>query len=499
VQKRVMWRIVIASPLCVVGVVLLGLLYPLPAQATNHAIVTSATCATNGDGTAWSCATSNGGPGAFVGVPATLTRGDIYYLCDGNYGNHLSLSTAASGTTTIELRKAQSYDFGGLSGWSTATCGSRQAVWQWNTTKQGIVSFGGGGYFTLNGNASSTDPIGCGGVLLNPGGSQTAAAPNPSQCGIKIDNSTCTSTSLDYCAGGNGVMGGGTNIVWKYVEWEGSDVNANEPYFWLGSLGASGNSVTHSYLHAFGTTCWTYGFNNATFSYNYVWGTNDSSANHGECLQDTGSDANMVIEYNVFRDTITNGDLVFVDPSPGTHSNFKFIGNTIWCTSSGGCRHNDGIVACINSSQTCTGFIVAQNTVINCSVACGLNSTNAGSYTWVNNLYYNSSVSYTLNGSSFTCSNNSYVKSGTPGSCANDVNANSSPPLPFANWNSGSAALTTTAALASENADWNSRTTTSLDPLHDAAGNVFTTDRGAYQFGGATGPGTPTNLVATPH
>src|ERR1700733_7784836 len=64
-------------------------------------------------------------------------------------------------------------------------------------------------------NASSTDPIGCGGVLLNPGGSQTAAAPNPSQCGIKIDNSTCTSTSLDYCAGGNGVMGGGTNIVWK--------------------------------------------------------------------------------------------------------------------------------------------------------------------------------------------------------------------------------------------------------------------------------------------
>src|SRR5580698_8029189 len=123
-----MWRIVIASPLCVVGVVLLALLYPLPAQATNHAIVTSATCSNNGDGTSWSCATSNGGPGAFVGVPATLTRGDIYYLCDGNYGNHLSLSTAASGTTTIELRKAQSYDFGGLSGWSTGTCGSGQAV-----------------------------------------------------------------------------------------------------------------------------------------------------------------------------------------------------------------------------------------------------------------------------------------------------------------------------------------------------------------------------------
>ena len=38
--------------------------------------------------------------------------------------------------------------------------------------------------------------------------------------------------------------------------------------------------------------------------------------------------------------------------------------------------------------------------------------------------------------------------------------------------------LTTTAALASDNADWNNRTTTSLDPLLDAAGNTFTTDRG---------------------
>ena len=105
--------------------------------------------------------------------------------------------------------------------------------------------------------------------------------------------------------------------------------------------------------------------NNATFSYNYVWGTNDSSANHGECLQDTGTDANMVIEYNIFRDTITNGDLVNVVPH-GTYSNFTFVGNTIWCTLSSGCRHNDGIIACINSTQTCTGFLVAQNTIINC-------------------------------------------------------------------------------------------------------------------------------------
>ena len=56
-QKRVMWRIVIAGPLCVVGVVLLALFYPLPARATNHAIVP--TCTNNGDGTSYSCAATS--------------------------------------------------------------------------------------------------------------------------------------------------------------------------------------------------------------------------------------------------------------------------------------------------------------------------------------------------------------------------------------------------------------------------------------------------------
>src|SRR5277367_3178033 len=75
---------------------------------------------------------------AYAGLPSTLVRGDIYYLADGNYGNNLSVTTAASGTTTITLKKAQSYDYGRSSegcsndisaGWNASTMGASQAAW----------------------------------------------------------------------------------------------------------------------------------------------------------------------------------------------------------------------------------------------------------------------------------------------------------------------------------------------------------------------------------
>jgi hypothetical protein len=470
-----------------------------PAFATNHAVVPS--CANNGNGTNWSCASSSGGAGAYNAIPTTLTRGDIYYLADGTYG-YYQFDTATSGTTTVEIRKAQSYDYGGLSGFNASTMGSSQAVFPW--TKPGSIFTISGSYLIINGNSNDpADTIGCGGVLNTTASSQTSPAPSPSGCGIKIDNSRCTSTATNYCSNGSGIInGGGTSVIWKSVEWEGSDINANEPYFWLSSLSASGEQVTHSYLHAFGTTCWTYGFDNANFTYNYVWGTNDSSINHGECLQDTGSDGNMVIAYNVFRDTITNGDLVFVDPSPGTHDAFVFANNVIWCTSSSGCRHNDGIIACINSSQTCTNFLVYNNTIINCAVDCGLNSTNAGSYTWENNLWYNSPVVYNLNGSAFRADYNSYLKSGTPGSGSHDVN-NTSSSVPFANWSTANATLTGPATLASAGSSWNNRVSLGSPFDTDAAGNAYASGssgtRGAYQSGGAATPAAPTNLTATPH
>ena len=125
---------------------------------------------------------------AYANLPGTLIRGDVYCLADGNYGNHLSLSTPASGTLTIELRKAQSYDpnCAGLAGWNTATMGSGQAYWA-STGSGQIVSIGGGGYWIINGNGNNagTEEIGCGGVQANPPSTMKGRAPNPAACGIE--------------------------------------------------------------------------------------------------------------------------------------------------------------------------------------------------------------------------------------------------------------------------------------------------------------------------
>lgn len=462
--------------------------------ATPTCYVVNPANANNGDGSSWNAAASSGGAGAFNAIPSTLVRGDVYYLADGTYPKY-RFSTPASGTTPSELRKAQSYDNCTSVGWSTATMGSAQAVFPW--TSVGSIFTVSSSYLIVNGNGNApAGTIGCGGVYANPPASMADGPPNPSACGIKIDNSTCTSTATNYCAGGNGVIsGGGTSIVWESVEWKGSGINANEPYFWLSGEGDDLQTVTGSYLHDMGTTDWTYGFNNATFSYNYSWGGKDSSVNHGEALQDSGNDANMVIHHNVFRDWITNGILVFVDPSTGTHDNFKFYDNVDVCSTTGACRHNDGEIGCFNASQTCTNMSIVNNLFIGNSTNCGITVTNKGSYTVENNVWYNCpNVAWSFAGSAVTENYNSFLNSGSPGSCqgatpCSDI-TNTSALDPFAS-------LPTNLNLASDNSEWNNRLSLGAPFDKDMNGESFTTDRGPFQYM-ASGAVAPVINWATP-
>jgi len=465
-----------------------------PASAANHAVLPPTSCANDGDGSSWNCAVSGGAAGARKGLPGTLSRGDVYYLGDGNYGNHLNLSTPASGTLAIELRKAQSYDHFTDSGWNTGTMGSGQAVWTWGSPGS-MVSIT-TSYWTINGNGNgSATEVGCGGVQANPPATMLGATPNPAACGIKIDASTCTATSNNGCDNGNGEMhGGGTNIIWESVEWKGQGLNSNgnnnsETYFWF-ALQTTNMVVTHSYLHNASTTYITNasgGWNNGTFSYNYCWGLFDGSLNHGEALQDTGSDSGTVIHHNIFRDQITNGDLVFVDPVTGTHNNFEFYDNVDVC-SAGTCRHNDGFIACINASQTCTNFSVYNNTFIGIGNNAGIVSTNIGSYTVRNNLWYNC-ASASVSGNGFIQDHNTFLNtSGSSG--GTNINIASGAPNPFVS-------LPTNLNLASESADWNNRASLGSPYDVDFNGVTFTSDRGAYQYVSGQNPAPPTSVTVT--
>lgn len=435
---------------------------------------------------------------AYAGLPATLVRGDIYYLADGNYGNHLSLTTPASGTLTIEIRKAQSYDNCTSTGWNTSTMGSAQAYWA--STGSGQMVKISGGYWIINGNGNNagTSEIGCGGVQANPPSTMLGPAPNPAACGIRIDDSTCTSTAVDGCDGGSGVMnGGGANILWESVEWFGQGLNASgnnnsETYFWFATSPLTSVTITHCYLHNAGTTFFTVvngNWNNGSFDHNYVWGVHDGSTNHGEAIQLQGSNSGDVVHHNIFRDQQTNGDMVAV--ISGTQSNMAFYDNVDFCSSGGTsttCRHNDGVIGCFNS-QTCSNYLIYNNT-FSFPSNCGWNVTGGPSTMTVeNNIWYNCG-SIGMSGGTNTVDYNSYLNSGRSAVGSHDVSS-SSAPNPFVNLAVGNL------NLASENADWNNRLALSAPYNVDLYGNTYSSDRGAAQYNGAAAPQPPTGLKAT--
>jgi hypothetical protein len=439
---------------------------------------------------------------AYAGLPSTLVRGDIYYLADGNYGHVLNLSTPASGTSTIELRKAQSYDNCTSAGWNTATMGSSQAVWNWSTASA-IVNFS-SGYWIINGNGQNagTTEVGCGGVNANPPATYLGAAPNAKACGIKIDDSTCNLTTTNGCNPAGGVIrGGGPNITWESVEWFGQGLNSNgnnnsEPYFWFASGGSFANTIiTHSYIHNMGTTAFTVvsgGWQGGSFDHNYAWGEFDGSVNHGESVQlqgNNGTTSPDAIHHNIWRDQQTNGDIVATDISGGTQTMIIYD-NADFCSQGGTsttCRHNDGVIGCFGNS-VCKNYLVYNNTW-SFPGNCGWNisSSSSSSMTVKNNLWFNCSDIGMIGGAT-TVDYNSYLNSNQSAVGSHDLSTGSVT-APFV--------VSTNVRLTSENAAWENRTSLGApyDTL-DLYGNPFSNDRGASEVGGAI-PSPPTNLSST--
>jgi hypothetical protein len=91
----------------------------------------------SGTGLSWTNATTD--------LPATLVRGRTYCLAEGTYAGK-TFSTAASGTTKIQIVRATTADHGSSDGW-VSTYGD--GYWAWNST--GTVTPVNGGGVTING------------------------------------------------------------------------------------------------------------------------------------------------------------------------------------------------------------------------------------------------------------------------------------------------------------------------------------------------------------
>lgn len=495
---------------------------------------------------------------AYAQIPGTQVRGDVYYLADGAYTT-TNFSQAASGTTLITIKKAQSYDYGRSSdgcsndisaGWNANSMGSSQA--KFNTSLFSST------YYFINGNGNSTQP-GCGGALT---GTQTVAQepPNPSDCGISFTH-TGSYTIAEYS--------GGSHDNFSYVEVIGNGVNANQEFY-----GGTGMTLEHMFMRNSGCVFLQDTGGSNTVDSSYFWGTevNGGAACHGQAEFEVGGTNNGIRTNNVYRD-ITGTAVWTFAASVGTNDTWKFTGNTVYFSpsgavsttngSSGSCPANcvsltggdsfvltagqniylgssassttaytvgtvysgsllsltsapgssstnyfsvpfgglsDAALDCINGNL-CTNFIYDQNTVVNCIThgafgsSCGIGFADGAS------------------GCSLIAENNLWYSN--PGAiaftkCANmtaseDYNSF----LNTSGFGSGPHDVKIASgapnplvnwqggnfSLASDGSDWNNRVVTSLDPLTGPNGKQFTTDRGSYQFGTGNSPGIPTNVT----
>lgn len=426
---------------------------------------------------------------AYAGLPGTLTRGDIYYLADGTYSSY-SFTTSASGATTVEIRKAQSYDNCTSTGWNSATMGAAQAVFS------GSPAFAiSSSYFILNGNGQQTG-AGCGGA---PGSTVTGAPPTPTDCGIKIIDTANQGMSLDA-----------SNVTVKYVELLGSGANNSSSLAEVfGSTPAGPNTFTHVYGHNAGCVYFQYDGSNRTVSYSYFWGTetNGGAACHGQYSFDITM-SNGVEHANVYRDITGTAAFTYASFSGqhGVVNNMQIYDNVFFNSSpasSWSPFFSDGTISCIANSGTgeteqCSNITMSQNTFINLRSNSGINNDctdgcgGGSSYTVQDNIWYTGAMPdfTTAAPATYTQSYNSCLGGSCP-SGTNNVSDASAPTL-FVNWTGSNF------NLASDNADWNNRLALSSAYDTDAAGNTFTTDRGAYQYDGSlsSAPSPPTGLTA---
>ncbi len=412
---------------------------------------------------------------AFAGIPATLTRGDIYYLADGTYPQY-TFSQADSGTTTIEFRKAKATDNCTATGWNTSTMGSSQAVF---TRCIGAYT----DYVIFNGNGTQKAQ-GCGGA---PGSAVTSSPPNPSDCGIKIDNSGCTGAA-NACNDPIYISNPNTSssvnyVTFEYTELLGNGDNSSDQMEIFAPYGSTGDTFNHVYMHNAGCVYFQDGLANHVTSNSYFWGTEVNGATggcHGQYMFDNSSDSDSIETGNVYRDITGTAIWTFANWSE-THDGWLFYNNIIYDSSpaaSWAPYLSDGIIACINAGTNCTNFYFMQNTIVNINVP-GINNENTGSYTVENNLWYGNANPPSFNvgtGGTYTVNHNSCLNSA--GACPAGTSnvTDTAAPNPFVNWTAGNF------NLASDNADWNNRTPLSAIYTTDINVATRTTDRGAYQY-----------------
>jgi len=330
-------------------------LLALSAFAADHYVLAGATGA--GTGADWT--------NAYTALPATLTRGDTYYIGTGTYSGAQTLDDAASGTTVTTIMGATVASHGTSTGWSDAfsVCATQaQFPGGWDiSTGYWTVDGACGGGSANNGSATGygfrrrSDAAGGGAV-----GFRFSAVSGITVAHYEIDGVDCCSIAAD-AAGSDGMICTGA-----------CNVNA---------------TFSRLYIHDIKRAPLLMG-GNITLEYSYIARNRSTTAQHAEGWSYRGGTA--IIRWNIWEDIRGTGQFVQLY---GTGTNHEVYGNVFRVVQGtcGGCNNEAHPVVDNTGQGTIAGLKFYHNTVYGLGGNAGAASINGSTgYDIKNNLWYGS-------------------------------------------------------------------------------------------------------------
>ena len=414
----------------------LFLMLSVSTQAADHCIRDGG----SGDGSAWN--------NAWDDLPATLTRGDTYYVADGTYSSY-SFNDAESGSSVITIKKAIIADHGTETGWDNAYGDGYALIGPFYFTT---------GYYTIDG--------------------QVGGGPTSWQSGHGFKITANYTNLIRFNAAVSDVSF--SHIEMYYATSEVGDEDAADHIYSVYVV--TNFTLAYCYLHDTSRTfLLTRYWQNILVEYNYFARNRSTAGKHSEGWSDNGSDT-VIIRFNVWEDIEGTGCVVMLYSDA---YNWEIYGNIVYWTGNpnyGGFGGN-GCFTTRTTEAYGYDWKIYNNTVIDGK---GINTFHviwSGSGSLIkNNLWYNSPVTA---GGTGTIDYNWYILSGDNDIGANDV-SDLAGPDPFVD-------------LANENFHLNAASFAGLDVT--VAGKSFHLDIdgltrgddgvweiGAYEFTGAAAP-----------
>ncbi len=271
-------------------------------------------------------------------------------------------------------------------------------------------------------------------------------------------------------------------------------------------MGTAGSGATHvtlfgNYIHDYGQECVNTGeSDNWTMKYNACQrGSGNSNGFHSSAASDSGS-ANQVWAYNIITDYSTfTGLTVLHRVVNETASNWQVYGNIFGMTNNNyyaRAPNGSGPVSCVNTGTTCSGWVIANNTITYQTAGSASNFAGDGSATMINNvcennLWWSNGGGQPSQSMCTTLAYNSYLNTTAPSSLGTGEVSDQTASTPFVSPTTSNFQLNNVTPV-----DVNSRTSLSSPYDVDYLGVTYFSGtngtRGAYQFNGTPQASTPT-------